>query len=123
MWIGRKRLPRYRPHDAIHSQACALLEIFDGLFRCRVEGAGDIARREHLGHYKDTLKSSYVVTGRTDTECWTAVHYFVSTCSGRLSQPYLHEKQPVIQVSLHGLALLRANGANGMSDMAGYAAR
>src|SRR5438034_7204290 len=123
MWIGRKRLPCYRSYDAIHRQACALLEIFDGLFRCRIEGTGDIAGREHLHHYKDTLQSSYVVTSRTDTECWTAIHNFVATCSGRLSHPYLREKQPVIQVSLHGLALLRANGANGMSDMAGYAAR
>ena len=46
----------------------------DGLFRCRVKGAGDIAGRECLGHYKDPLKSSYVATSRADADCWTAVH-------------------------------------------------
>jgi hypothetical protein len=83
---GRKRLPRYRPYDAIHRQACALLEIFDGLFRCRVEGAGDIARPEHLGHYKDTLKSSYIATSRTDADCWAIVHGFTLPVFSRFSR-------------------------------------
>jgi len=112
--IGHERLPIIdacgaatvdsNNDDAIHRQACALLEIFDGLFRCRVEGAGDVPRRGHLGRYKDTLKFSYGVTSRTDAECQAAIHNFVATCSGRLSQPYLREKQSAIQVSLHGLA-------------------
>src|SRR5262249_57117097 len=85
IWIRWKRLPRYRPHDAIHHQACALLKIFDGLFRRGVEGAGDIAGREYLGHYKDPLKSSYVATSRADADCWTAVHNFTLSASARFS--------------------------------------
>jgi hypothetical protein len=61
------------------------LEIFDGLFRCRVEGAGDIAGREHFGHYKDTLKSSYIATSRTDADCWTAVHDSTLSAFARFS--------------------------------------
>ena len=50
--------------------------IFNGLLRCRVETACDIAGSEHLGHYKDALKSSHVVATRADAECWTAIHSF-----------------------------------------------
>src|SRR5262249_27863567 len=87
IWIRWKRLPRYRPHDAIHHQACALLKIFDSLFRRGVEGAGDIAGREYLGHYKDPLKSSYVATCGADADCWTAVHKFHSICFCPLLMP------------------------------------
>jgi hypothetical protein len=80
------------------------LEIFDGLFRCRIEAARDVVGAEGLHHYEDTLKSSYVVTSRTDAECWAAIHNFVVTCSRRLSQPYLCEKRSVIQVSLDSFA-------------------
>jgi hypothetical protein len=53
-----------------------LLEIFDSLFRCHVESARDTAGGECLGHYKDTLKPSHIMTSRTDAERWTAVHNF-----------------------------------------------
>ena len=62
--------------DAVHRQTCALLEIFDSLFRRHVESARDIAGGECLGHYKDTLKPSHIVTSRTDAESWTAIHNF-----------------------------------------------
>src|SRR5439155_13644509 len=71
--------------DAVHGQTCALLEAFDGLFRRHVKGARDTVGSECLGHYKDTLKSSNVVTSRTDAECWTAIHSFTGRCSCRLS--------------------------------------
>ena len=50
------------------------LKIFDGLFRRRIESAGDVAGPEYFGHYKDPLKSSYVVTSRADADCWAAIH-------------------------------------------------
>jgi hypothetical protein len=61
------------------------LDIFDGLFRCRVERAGNIARREYLGHYKDTLKSSYIATSRADADCWAAVHDSTLSAFARFS--------------------------------------
>src|SRR5262249_44953503 len=86
IWIRRKRLPCDRADNAIDRQARPLLEIFDGLFCYRIEVAGDIRRREHLGHYKDALKSSYVPTSRTDADCWATIHGSTLSVFARFSR-------------------------------------
>jgi hypothetical protein len=74
-------------NNSVNRQTRTLLEIFDGLFRRRVEAAGNIAGRKCLRHHKYALKSSHVVASRTDADCWAAIHnVFASLAiSGNLS--------------------------------------
>jgi hypothetical protein len=70
-----------------------LLEIFDRLFGRRIEGAGDSGGRKRLRHYKNTLKSSYVVTSRADAESWAVIHVLVLHITVRFATKIRHFKQ------------------------------
>jgi len=73
-----------RTHDTAGKLACRRIEsdrVRDGRLRSKVSSSSrartpracDIADPEGLHHNKDTLKSSHVVTSRTDAECWAAI--------------------------------------------------